>query len=123
MKIVDRIFSLILIVGGLLHGAGTFMLYKNAPMTMLWSLCAAVLALLIATINLLRVERPSDRPLAWICFASSLTWAIAAFTAGVLIENIFDWSPLMHWVTALVLAGFSLRTALRPADAKVLKRR
>ncbi|MGA3011476.1 MAG: hypothetical protein ABSD72_14550 [Terracidiphilus sp.] len=123
MKIVDRIFSLILIVGGLLHGAGTFMLYKNAPMTMLWSLCAAVLALLIATINLLRVERPSDRPLAWICFASSLTWAIAAFTAGVLIENIFDWSPLMHWVTALVLTGFSLRTALRPADAKVLKRR
>ncbi|MFY9855189.1 MAG: hypothetical protein WAK26_15060 [Terracidiphilus sp.] len=111
MKIVDRIFSLILIVGGLLHGMGSFVMYKNAHMTLLWSLCATVLTLLIAAINLLRVERPSDGPLAWICFASSLTWAVAAFTAGMLIGNIFDPRPLMHWVTALVLAGFSLKAA------------
>jgi hypothetical protein len=123
MKIVDRIFSLILILGGLLHGVGSFMMYKNAQLTMLWSLCAALLALLIAAINLLRVERPSDRPLAWICFAGSLSWAVAAFTAGVMIGNIFDWSPLMHWVTALVLAGFSLRTALEPGNVKARKRR
>lgn len=123
MKIVDRIFSLILILGGLLHGMGSFVMYKNANMTLVWSLCAAVLTLLIAAINLLRVERPFDRPLAWVCFAGSLSWAVAAFTAGVLIGNIFDWSPLMHWVTALVLAVFSLKTALGPGNAKVLRRR
>ncbi|MGA2833182.1 MAG: hypothetical protein ABSE55_08935 [Terracidiphilus sp.] len=123
MKIADRIFSLILILGGLLHGMGSFVMYKNAHMTMLWSLCAAVLTLLIAAINLLRVQRPADRPLAWICCAGSLTWAVAAFTAGVMIGNIFDWSPLMHWVSALVLTGFSLRTALRPGNAKIRKRR
>jgi hypothetical protein len=123
MKIVDRIFSLILILGGLLHGMGSFVMYKNARITMLWSLCAAVLALLIAAINLLRVQRPSDQPLAWICFAGSLTWAVAAFTDGVLIGNIFDWSSLMHWVIAIVLAGFSLRMALRPVNAKVRRRR
>lgn len=123
MKIVDRIFSLILVLGGLLHGMGSFVMYKNAQMTLLWSLSAAVLTLLIAAINLLRVQRPSDRPLAWICFAGSLSWAVLAFTAGVLIGNLFDWSPLMHWVTALVLAGFSLKAALEPRNVKVLKRR
>jgi hypothetical protein len=113
MKIVDRIFSLILIIGGLLHGMGSFVMYKDSHMTLLWSLCATALTLLIAAINLLRVEQPSDRPLAWICFCGSLSWAVGAFTAGVLIGNIFDWRPMMHWVTALVLAGFSLRTALQ----------
>jgi uncharacterized membrane protein YfcA len=123
MKIVDRIFSIILIFGGLLHGMGSLLMYNDGHMTLVWSLCASVLTFLIAAINLLRVQRPSDRALAWICFAGSLSWAVAAFTSGVLIGNIFDWSPLMHWVTALVLAGFSLRTALAPDNAKVRKRR
>ncbi len=118
MRVVDRIFSLILIIGGLLHGMGSFVMYKDSHMTLLWSLCATVLTLLIAAINLLRVQRPLDRPLAWICFAGSLSWAVAAFTAGVLIGNIFDPRPLMHWVTALVLAGFSLRAALQRGDAR-----
>jgi hypothetical protein len=115
MKIVDRVFAVILILGGLLHGVGTFQLYAHEPMTILWSLCATMLALLVAAVNLLRVERPGDRPLAWISFAGSLSWAVAAFTAGVLIGHIFDPRPMMHWVTALVLAGFSLKAALKNA--------
>jgi len=112
MKIIDRIFAWILVLGGVLHGWGSCYMYRNEPMTMLWSLCATLLTLLIAAVNLLRVERPGDRPLAWISFAGSLSWAIAAFAAGVLIHNIFDPRPMMHWVTALVLAGFSLRATL-----------
>jgi hypothetical protein len=118
MKIVDRIFAWILILGGLLHGVGSYIGYKHQPMTMLWSLCATLLTLLIAAINLLRVERPSDRPLAWISFAGSLSWAVAAFSAGLLIGNIFDPRPLMHWISALVLAGFSLKTALGVPQAQ-----
>ena len=87
-------------------------------MTILWSLCATVLTLLIAAVNLLRVERSGDRPLAWISFAGSLSWAVAAFAAGVLIHNVFDPRPMMHWVTALVLAGFRLRAALKPGNVK-----
>ncbi len=118
MKIIDRVFAWILVLGGLLHGFGSLRMYAHQPMTMLWSLCAALLTLLVAAINLLRVARPSDRPLAWISFAGSLSWAVAAFAAGVLIGNIFDPRPLMHWVTALVLAGFSLRAALQRGDAR-----
>jgi hypothetical protein len=118
MKTVDRVFAWILVLGGLLHGYGSLRMYANQPMTMLWSLCATLLALLIAAINLLRVARPSDRPLAWISFAGSLSWAVAAFAAGVLLGNIFDPRPAMHWTTALVLAGFSLRTAIRASNVK-----
>ena len=118
MKIIDRVFAWILVVGGLLHGYGSLHMYAKEPMTMLWSLCATVLTLLIAAINLLRVARPLDRPLAWISFAGSLSWAVAAFAAGVLIHNIFDPRPMMHWVTALVLAGFSLKAALKPGNVK-----
>ena len=118
MKIIDRIFALILALGGLLHGVGSFHMYKNQPMTMLWSLCAALLTLLIAAINLLRVERPSDQPLAWISFAGSLSWAVAAFAAGLLVGNVFDPRPLMHWLSALALAAFSLKTALSAPEAR-----
>jgi len=118
MKIIDRIFAGILILGGLLHGWGSFHMFRNEPMTMLWSLCATLLTLLVAAVNLLRVERPGDCPLAWISFAGSLSWAVAAFAAGMLIHNIFDPRPMMHWVTALALAGFSLRTALGTGNAK-----
>jgi hypothetical protein len=118
MKIIDRVFAWILVLGGLLHGFGSFHMYAKEPMTLLWSLCATLLTLLIAAVNLLRVERPGDRPLAWISFAGSLSWAVAAFAAGVLIHNIFDPRPMMHWVTALVLAGFSLIVALKPGNAQ-----
>jgi ABC-type sugar transport system permease subunit len=118
MKIIDRIFAGILILGGLLHGWGSFHLYANASMTLLWSLCATLLSLLVAAINLLRAERPGDRPLAWISFAGSLSWAVAAFAAGVLIHNIFDPRPMTHWVTALVLAGFSLKAVLEAGSVK-----
>jgi len=118
MKIIDRVFAWILILGGVLHGWGSFHMYRNEPMTMLWSLCATLLTLLIAAVNLLRVERDGDRLLAWISFAGSLSWAIAAFAAGVLIHNIFDPRPMMHWVTAAALAGFSLRTALKRGNVK-----
>jgi ABC-type sugar transport system permease subunit len=86
-------------------------------MTILWSLCATMLALLVAVVILLRVAA-RDRLLAWISFAGSLSWAVAAFAAGVLIHNVFDPRPMMHWVTALVLAGFRLRAALKPGNVK-----
>ena len=45
MKIIDRVFAWILILAGLLHGIGSIHMYRNEPMTMLWSLCATLLTL------------------------------------------------------------------------------
>jgi len=112
MKIVDRIFSWILVLGGIGHGIGSYLGYKHEPVTLLWALSVTILTLLVAAINLLRCGRANDRPLAWIAFAGSLACAVSAFTFGVLIGNVFDPRPLVHCVAALALTAFSLRTAL-----------
>jgi len=44
-----------------------------------------------------------------------LAWAVAAFTFGALIGNVFDVRALVHGIAALALTGFSLRTALGAA--------
>jgi len=118
MKIVDRICAWILVLGGLLHGVGSYLGYKHEPMTMFWALNGTQLALLIAAVNLLRVARPGDRPLAWIAFASSLAWAIGACVFGALMGNVFDPRALTHGLTALALAAFSLKAALAPSPAQ-----
>lgn len=112
MKIADRICSWILVLGGLLHGVGSYLGYSKEPMTLLWALSASQLCLVVAAINLLRVERPADRPLAWICLVSSGAWAVTALIFGVLIGNAFDVRAMIHCLTAVALAVFSLRTAL-----------
>lgn len=112
MKVVDRIFGWILAVGAILHGVGSYLVYKSEPMTLLWALCASLAALLVAAVNLLRAGRPSDRPVAWIALLGSLAWAVAAFTFGALIGNVFDARALIHGIAALVLAGFSMKTLM-----------
>ena len=106
MKTTDRVFAWILVLGGLLHGVGSYLGYRKEPMTLLWALCATLLTLLLAAINLLRAGRRGDPALAWICFAGNLAWAVTAFTFSALIGNIFDVRGSIHGITALVLAGF-----------------
>src|SRR6516162_6002441 len=70
---------------------------------------------LVAGINLLRVNRPNDRPLAWICLAGCLLWIgiVCAFAATL--PNPIDPRPVYHLIVSLVLVAFSLRTALGSA--------
>jgi hypothetical protein len=115
MKIVDRILAVILILGGIGHGFGSYLGYKHEPVTMLWALNASALAFLVAALNLLRSARVSDRPLAWIAFAGSLAGAGFALAFGALIGNVFDFRPLTHAIADLGLAAFSLKAALTPS--------
>jgi uncharacterized membrane protein YjjP (DUF1212 family) len=113
MKLLDRILACVLGLGAIGHGAGSYLGYRHEPLTMLWALCASILGLLLAAINLLRSGRAADRPLAWICFSGTLAMAASAFAFGALIGNVFDPRALMNGCTALALAGFSLKTAMR----------
>ncbi len=117
MKIVDHIFAWVLILGAILHGIGSFIGYRSEPVTLLWAESASALALLIAALNLLRAQRPADRPVAWMAFAGSLFWAAAAFTFDKLIGHPLDARGLIHGIAALVLAGFSLKAALSTEQA------
>jgi len=111
MRILDRILSCLIILGGLGHGAGSILAYRHEPLTLLWALSASMFSLLMAAINLLRASRSTDRPLAWIACAASLALSVSAFTFGFLIGNVFDVRALVNGFAALALAAFSLKTA------------
>jgi hypothetical protein len=117
MKTVDRAFGWLLVVGGLLHSVGSVMHLANRPDVLVWALSGSLAALLLASLNLMRVNRPGDRTLAWVCTAGSIAWVLVAVGFGVSIGNVLDPRALIHAVNAAVLAGFSIRTAVAPAGS------
>jgi hypothetical protein len=112
VKIVDRSLGGLLLVGSLLHGYGSFLGYAWLTPILVWSLSGSLAGLLLSAINLMRVDRPADRTLAWVSFAGCLAWAATAVGFGVSIGNALDPRPVTHAVVSLGLAGLSLRTAL-----------
>ncbi len=102
-----------MILGGIGHGVGSYQFYKSQPMNLLWALSFSFAAFLLAALNLLRSGRSADRPLAWTSFVGCLIYCAFAVTFGWLIGNMLDFRPLVNIVVALVLAAFSVRSAMR----------
>lgn len=113
MKVIDRVFGVLLGVGGILHGIGSWEALHTQPRYLIWGLSASFAVLLLAAINLLRTARPGDAALAWICFAGCVTWIGFCVWFGAIIHNFLDFRPLIHIILAAVLAVFSLRAAGR----------
>ena len=112
LRLVDRIAGWLLLIGALLHGYGSYRAYPSLSSNLVWALSGSVAALLLAGINLLRVSRPDDRPLAWICLAGSLLWVGVVVAFAATLPNPVDPRPLYHLIVTMVLVVFSLRTAL-----------
>jgi hypothetical protein len=74
LKIVDRLFAWLLVLGGLLHAYGSLKSYEAQTPELVWSLAGSFAAILLAAVNLLRADRPSDRTLAWVSFIACLCW-------------------------------------------------
>jgi hypothetical protein len=119
MKKAELILSGILVVGGIGHSIGSYYFYKTVPLTLLWALGSSLAILLLASINFLRIYRPGDRALAWICFFGNVAWVAACVAFAKLIGNFFDVRPDLQGVAALLLAIFSVRSAFgsRPMQA------
>jgi hypothetical protein len=113
VTILDRTFGWLLVVGGLLHAGGSWRVFHNDPSQLLWALSGSLAAVLVAALNLLRVGRPTDRPLAWVSFVASLAWLAVAVAFGAVIGHFTDPRAVIHAVNAAVLAGLSLRTLMR----------
>lgn len=120
-KRVDRLFGCLLLIASVLHCAGSFIGYKSKPELLLWSEGTGLAGLLLAGLNILRVERPFDRPLGWVSFAGCLGWLTVVVAFGKLIGNIFDFRSLTQGIITLVLTGMSLRTALGKAPVYPLR--
>lgn len=113
MKMLDRLFACLMFLCGIGHGIGSYQFYKSQPMNLLWALSASFATFLLAALNLLRTGRPGDRSLAWISFVGCLVQAGSAVCFGRLIGNMLDFRPLVTGIVALVLAAFSLRSAMQ----------
>lgn len=107
MKLIDRAFGWLLVVGALLHAYGSLMFYGPQTVTLVWALSGSLAGLLLAALNLMRINRSSDRTLAYLCFAGSIAWCGIALAFGVAIQSIGDPRVLYHVVVALALAWFS----------------
>ena len=110
MKTLDRIFGWLLVVGGILHAVGAWNAFHATPDVLLWALTGSLAAFLVAALNLLRVDRPHDRPLAWLSLAGSLAWLAVALTVGKLAGNFLDARVVSNVLIVAVLAAMSIRS-------------
>lgn len=116
MAIVDRIFSILIILAGAAHAVGSLKYYED-PLTLLWALCATLFLFLFGAINLLRVSRRGDKPLAWICLVSGLGWIAVAEDFGHITNRMANTHVLTVIVITVVICAFNV-AALMAAKQK-----
>ena len=107
---LDRFLGGLLTLSAAGHTVGTLAFYQWPSEIFVWSLGASLAAFLLAAINLLRVNRPTDRALAGICLAGSPGWLALVIAFGVVIGQMLDPRVLMHGVAAVGLTVMSIRT-------------
>ena len=116
---VDRVFGWLLVLGGIMHAAGTFKAYEIGSSPFVWSLAGSFAAILLATINLMRINRERDVMLARVCLVGCLCWIVIALMFNRSIGNMLDPRGLWHAIVALVLAWFSFQSVMKAPVPKL----
>ncbi|MEO6829843.1 MAG: hypothetical protein ABI164_08515, partial [Acidobacteriaceae bacterium] len=104
-------FGWLLVMGSLLQIIGSVEMYRGTPEMLVWALSGTLAGLLLAALNLLRVDRPRDRMLAWISFLGSVGWLAVVIAFGLAIGNLLDFRVATMGAIAIVLVIFSMRSA------------
>ena len=113
MKIVDRIFGVLLILATCGHIGGTLVWLPAMTGMWVWSLRTALGGLVLGALHLLRVERPNDRPLALIATLGTVGSFLIALAFGLSIHHVLDPRPLSHMIIGAVLVAFGIRTIVQ----------
>jgi hypothetical protein len=113
LKVIDRIFGCLLVLGSVGHTIGTFMWTQPMSGIFIWSLGSSLAAALLGTLNIVRAGRPQDKTLAAITLLGTACWALVAFAFEKSIGNLLDPRPLSHVIISAVLVIFSLITLRR----------
>ncbi len=110
MKIVDRVFGVLLILATCGHITGTLMWLPAMSGLWVWSLGAALCGLILGPLHLVRANRPHDAAVAWIATLGTVGWFLVALSFSLSIHHVLDPRPLSHMIISAVLVGFGLRT-------------
>jgi hypothetical protein len=110
---LDRALSIVLLLGALGHTLGSVRFYAGEPLTLLWALCASLLLVLIAAVNLLRTARPLDRALAWVSVAATASWLGVSVAFALVTGKPFDPRVVIFVALSLGLIVLGLSDALR----------
>lgn len=110
MKIMDRVFGYLLILGALGHTIGTIIWLRPMSQLFIWSLGAALAAFVLGALNVLRAGRPGDRAVAAIAVIGTFAWMLVALAFGISIHHVLDPRPFSHIVISLVLVIFGVRS-------------
>jgi hypothetical protein len=112
MKVVDRIFGVLLILATCGHIGGTLVWLQPLTGIWIWSLGSALGGLVLGALHLLRTSRPGDRPVALIATLGTIGWFCVALAFGVSIHHVLDPRPLGHMIISLALILFGVRTLI-----------
>jgi hypothetical protein len=116
LKVIDRIFGCLLVLGGVGHTIGTIVWTKPMSDIFIWSLGAALAVYLLGALNFVRAGRTEDKTLAAITLVGTACCAVLAFTFGKSIGNLLDPRPLSHVIISIVLVIFSAITLMRSSS-------
>ena len=98
-----------LILGAIGRTLGDVKFYRGEPHPLYW---ATLLILLLAGINLLRVDRPDDHGLAWVAAGASAAYVVVFIAFGFLVDNPLDFRAVSFALVALGLTILGVRGAL-----------
>ena len=115
LKLVDRIFCVLLILAACGHTAGTLIGAQFLSGIFVWSLSGSLAAFLLAALHLVRTSRPDDRVVALIAVVGTCGWILVALGFGASVGNVLDPRAMTHAIVSAGLVGFGVRTLMRSA--------
>lgn len=116
LKWIDRICAAFLLLGLFGHSYGSYLAYRDQPVTLVWALSGSCLVGLVGSLNMARTFRPGDRMLAWFCAAGALMWGTISVGFGLAMGNVFDAKVVAFAIACLILIFSSLRTGIGPRE-------
>ena len=112
---LDWLFCLFMVGAVAGHLFGTLTLIEHGTTLFVWSLAGVLAAALLVALNVMRIGRPNDRTLAWVCLVGCLCWVVIALMFGSSVGNVMDPRAQYHAFAALGLAILSWRSLQKAA--------
>jgi len=100
LTMLGRALAVILMIGGLLHGYGSFASYEAGSTALVWSLGSAAFAVFLGALAFHANRRPAERGFIAILIVGLAAWFVTVLGFGLAIGNVVDPRVLYHLVVA-----------------------